>query len=101
WLPIDAKFPKESYERLMDAHERADEEAIRQAGNAFEKVVEQEARRIAQKYVAPPYTTDFALMFVPTEGLYAEILRQPGLFDRLQSARVNVAGPANLAALLN
>lgn len=101
WLPIDAKFPKESYERLMDAYERADEEAIRQAAAAFEKAVELEARRIAEKYVAPPHTTDFAIMFVPTEGLYAEVLRRPGLFDRLQALRISVAGPANLAALLN
>ncbi len=101
WLPIDAKFPKEAFERLMDAHERADEEAIRQAGAAFERVVELEARRIAGKYVAPPHTTDFAIMFLPTEGLYAEALRRAGLMDRMQALRINVAGPSNLAAMLN
>lgn len=101
WLPIDAKFPKEAYERLMDAHDRADEETIRQAGTAFERVVEHEGRRIAGKYVAPPHTTDFAIMFLPTEGLYAEVLRRPGLMDRLLASRINVAGPSNLAAMLN
>lgn len=101
WLPIDAKFPKEAFERLMDAHERADEEAVRAAGAAFERVVELEARRIASKYVAPPHTTDFAIMFLPTEGLYAEVLRRAGLMDRLLAMRINVAGPSNLAAMMN
>lgn len=101
WLPIDAKFPKEAFERLMDAHDKADEEAIRQAGTAFERVVENEGRRIAGKYVAPPHTTDFAIMFLPTEGLYAEVLRRSGLMDRLMAQRINVAGPSNLAAMLN
>ena len=101
WLPIDAKFPKEAFERLMDAHERADEEAIRLGGAAFERVVETEARRIAGKYVAPPHTTDFAIMFLPTEGLYAEVLRRAGLMDRMLALRINIAGPSNLAAMLN
>jgi len=101
WLPIDAKFPKESFERLLDAHERAQDAELRQAGAAFERVVEIEARRIATKYVAPPHTTDFAIMFLPTEGLYAEVLRRAGLMDRLTGMRINVAGPSNLAAMLN
>jgi len=101
WLPIDAKFPREDFERLMDAHERADEDAIRVAGTAFERAVESEARRITTKYVSPPHTTDFAILFLPTEGLYAEVLRRQGLMDRLLTLRVNVAGPSNLAAMLN
>ncbi|OZI65719.1 DNA recombination protein RmuC [Bordetella genomosp. 1] len=101
WLPVDAKFPKEEYERLLDAQEAADAEAARQAGSALARAVEAQARLIAGKYVAPPHTTDFAIMFLPTEGLYAEVLRQPGLVDRLHGMRVNVAGPTNLAALLN
>lgn len=101
WLPIDAKFPKEEYERLVDAQEAADAEAARVAGAALARAVEVQARQIAAKYVAPPHTTDFAIMFLPTESLYAEVLRQPGLHDRLQALRVSVAGPANLAAMLN
>ncbi|GGW99582.1 lipoprotein [Pigmentiphaga litoralis] len=101
WLPIDAKFPKEEYERLVDAQDRADIDAVRTAGAAFEKGVELEGRRIGTKYVAPPHTTDFAIMFLPTEGLYAEVLRRTALMDRLQALRINVAGPSNLSALLN
>ncbi|AMD48523.1 DNA recombination protein RmuC [Bordetella holmesii F627] len=101
WLPIDAKFPKEEYERLQLAQDAADHEAARVAGAALVRAVEAQARLIAEKYVAPPHTTDFAIMFLPTEGLYAEVLRQPGLVDKLQALRVNVAGPTNLAALLN
>ncbi len=101
WLPIDAKFPREDFERLMDAHERADEDAIRVAGAAFERAVENEGKRITAKYVSPPHTTDFAILFLPTEGLYAEVLRRPGLMDKLLAMRVNVAGPSNLAAMLN
>jgi len=101
WLPIDAKFPKEEYERLMDAQDAADAEAVKAAGAALGRAVEIQARQIAAKYVAPPYTTDFAIMFLPTESLYAEVLRRPGLLERLQGLRVNVAGPSNLAALLN
>ena len=101
WLPIDAKFPKEEYERLVDAQERADLEAVRTAGMAFERGVELEGRRIGSKYIAPPHTTDFAIMFLPTEGLYAEVLRRPGLMDKLHALRINVAGPSNLAALRN
>lgn len=101
WLPIDAKFPKEDYERLLDAQELADPEAVKQAGQQLARSIEQEAKRIASKYIAPPATTDFALMFLPSEGLYAEVLRQPGLLDRLHVLRVNIAGPSTLAALLN
>lgn len=101
WLPIDAKFPKEEYERLLDARDLADTEAIRVTGQAFERVVDTEARRIASKYIAPPHTTDFAIMFLPTEGLYAEVLQRPGLADRLAAHRISVAGPSTLAALLN
>ncbi|ASC62918.1 DNA recombination protein RmuC [Achromobacter denitrificans] len=101
WLPIDAKFPKEEYERLMDAQDAADAEGTKNAGAALGRAVELQARSIAAKYVAPPHTTDFAIMFLPTESLYAEVLRRPGLLDKLHDLRVNVAGPSNLAALLN
>ncbi|SPV10351.1 Fis family transcriptional regulator [Burkholderia cenocepacia] len=102
WLPIDAKFPREDYERLIDAQERADAVAVEEAARALEARVRMEARTIAEKYVAPPHTTDFALLFLPTEGLYAEILRRPGLTDLLQrDYRVTVAGPTTLTALLN
>ncbi|VXC28845.1 DNA recombination protein RmuC homolog [Burkholderia sp. 8Y] len=102
WLPIDAKFPREDYERLIDAQERADLVAVEDASRALEGRLRAEARAIAQKYVAPPHTTDFALLFLPTEGLYAEVLRRPGLSDFLQREyRVSVAGPTTLTALLN
>ncbi|WDD93440.1 DNA recombination protein RmuC [Burkholderia sp. FERM BP-3421] len=102
WLPIDAKFPREDYERLLDAQERADAAAVEEAGRALEARIRAEARTIAEKYVAPPYTTDFALLFLPTEGLYAEILRRPGLTDLLQrDCRITIAGPTTLTALLN
>lgn len=101
WLPIDAKFPREDYERLLDAQERADLEGARAAGDALEKRVREEARRIAGKYVAAPHTTEFAILFLPTEGLYAEVLRRPGLFEALQrDLRVTIAGPTTLLALL-
>lgn len=101
WLPIDAKFPKEEFERLVDAQDAGDFAAVRSAGVALGRAIEVQARMIAQKYVAPPHTTDFAIMFLPTEGLFAEVMRQPGLLDRLHALRVSVAGPANLAAMLN
>jgi DNA recombination protein RmuC len=102
WLPIDAKFPREDYERLIDAQERADPLAVEEASRALEGRLRAEAKAIAQKYVAPPHTTDFALMFLPTEGLYAEVLRRPGLSDFLQREyRVSIAGPTTLTALLN
>ena len=102
WLPLDAKFPREDYERLVDAAERGDVGAIEAAGRALELAVKTQAKSIRDKYVEPPHTTDFALMFLPTEGLYAEVLRRPGLADLLQREyRVTVAGPTTLSALLN
>src|SRR4029079_10024407 len=101
-LPIDAKFPKESYERLMTAWESGDIEATRIASEMLASVIEGEAKRIATKYLRPPYTTDFAVMYLPTEGLFAEAMRAPGLAQRVQSKwRVTVAGPTTLHALLN
>ena len=102
WLPIDAKFPVEDYQRLMDAQERGDPVLVEEAGRAIELRLKNEARSIRDKYVAPPHTTDFALLYLPTEGLYAEALRRPGLADTLQREwRVSLAGPTTLAALLN
>lgn len=101
-LPIDAKFPREDYERLLDAQERADVDAVATSAAALERQVKVEARRIQSKYLAPPHTTDFGLLFLPTEGLYAEVLRRPGLFETLQrDHRVTVVGPTTLLALLN
>jgi DNA recombination protein RmuC len=102
WLPIDAKFPREDYERLLDAQERADRDAAEAAASALETRIRLEAKTIAAKYVAPPETTDFAILFLPTEGLYAEVLRRPGLMEALQREhRVTVTGPTNLLAFLN
>jgi DNA recombination protein RmuC len=102
WLPIDAKFPTEDYERLLDAAERADPVATEAAAKAIETRVRQAAREICAKYVAPPHSTDFALLFLPTEGLYAETIRRAGLVDALQRDwRVVVAGPTTLLALLD
>jgi DNA recombination protein RmuC len=102
WLPIDAKFPNEDYERLVDASEACDAPAMEYASKALEVRVRQCARDIADKYVAPPATTDFAIMFLPTEGLFAEVVRRPGLVDLIQrDYRVVIAGPTTLAALLN
>jgi DNA recombination protein RmuC len=102
WMPIDAKFPKEQYERLLEAAERADAEAVALAGRELERAVRGEAKTIAEKYLAPPLTTDFAILFLPTEGLYAEVMRRPGLADELQRVnRISIAGPSTLTALLN
>ena len=102
WLPIDSKFPIEDYERLLGAQERADPAGVEEAGKALESRLKLEARTIHEKYVGPPHTTDFALLFLPTEGLYAEALRRPGLADFLQREyRVTITGPNNLSALLN
>ncbi len=102
WLPIDAKFPREDYERLLDAQERADAPAAEAAARALEQRLRLEARSIRDKYLAPPHTTDFALLFLPVEGLYAEALRRPGLSDALQrECKVVLAGPTTLLALLN
>jgi DNA recombination protein RmuC len=101
WLPIDAKFPREDYERLLDAQEKADADGARVAGDALERRVRLEAARIRDKYVSPPSTTEFAILFLPTEGLYAEVLRRPGLVDALQrDQRIAVAGPTTLLALM-
>jgi DNA recombination protein RmuC len=102
WLPIDAKFPKEDYERLVDASERGDAFAVEQAAKDLEIRVRGQARDIRDKYIKAPFTTDFALLYLPTEGLYAEVLRRPGLFDSIQrDMRVVVVGPTTLAAVLN
>ena len=102
WLPIDAKFPVEDYQRLLDAQEQADGDAANAAAAALQRRVEAEAKTIREKYVASPHTTDFALLFLPTEGLYAEVIRRPGLFEKLQrDHHVTVAGPTTLAAILN
>jgi len=101
WLPIDAKFPREDYERLLDAQERADIDAARASGDALERRVRLEAQRICDKYVAAPHTTEFAILFLPTEGLYAEVLRRPGLVEAMQrDCRIALAGPTTLLALM-
>jgi DNA recombination protein RmuC len=102
WLPIDAKFPKEQYERLAEAADRADADGVALAGRELERAVRLEAKTIAEKYLSPPLTTDFAILFLPTEGLYAEVMRRPGLADELQrTCRVSIAGPSTLSALLS
>jgi DNA recombination protein RmuC len=102
YLPIDAKFPQDDYQRLMDAHERADQRGIEEFGRSLEATIRSEARTIREKYIDPPATTDFAIMFLPTEGLYAEVLRRPGLSDEAQREhRVAILGPTTLAAFLN
>jgi DNA recombination protein RmuC len=102
WLPIDAKFPREDYERLLDAQDRADVAGAEAAAKAMENRIRQEAKSIAESYLAPPHTTDFAILFLPVEGLYAEVLRRPGLMDLLQrDYRVTLAGPTTLLAILN
>ncbi|MFN5941247.1 MAG: DNA recombination protein RmuC [Polaromonas sp.] len=102
WLPIDAKFPNEDYERLLDAQARADVQAAEAAGKALEIRIRLEARAISEKYIAPPHTTDFAILFLPTEGLYAEVLRRPGLMESLsRDHRITLAGPTTLLAMLN
>ena len=102
WLPIDSKFPKEQYERLLEAFDRADPDAAATASKALDQAIRLEAKSISEKYLAPPYTTDFGIMFLPTEGLYAEVVKRPGLVDDLQRHhRVTVAGPSTLTTLLN
>ena len=102
WLPIDAKFPVEDYQRLLEAQEIANVNSINDAGKSIETRIKGEAKKIAEKYLDPPHTTDFALMFLPIEGLYAEVLRRPGLAEFLQREyRVLVSGPTTLAAVLN
>ena len=102
WLPIDAKFPREDYERLLEAQDRADAAAAEAAAKALETRIRTEAKSIAESYLAPPHTTDFAVLFLPVEGLYAETLRRPGLMETLQrDHRVTLAGPTTLLAMLN
>jgi DNA recombination protein RmuC len=102
WLPIDAKFPKEQYERLLECADKSDADGVAAAGRELERAVRVEAKTICDKYLSPPQTTDFAILFLPTEGLYAEVMRRPGLADDLQrELRVSIAGPSTLAAILN
>ena len=101
WLPIDAKFPVDAYSQLLDAYESGDPDAVKAAGNLLEQRIKAFAKDIRDKYVAPPYTTDFGIMFLPIEGLYAEVVRR-GLIETLQNDyHVNIAGPTTMAALLN
>ena len=102
WLPIDAKYPIEDYQRLLDAQDRGDPAGVEEASRAIETRLKNEAKSIHEKYVAPPHTTDFALLYLPLEGLYAEALRRPGLAETLQRDwRVSLTGPTTLAAMLN
>jgi DNA recombination protein RmuC len=102
WLPIDAKFPREDYERLLEAQNRSDATGAENAAKAMEARIRLEAKTIAESYLAPPHTTDFAILFLPVEGLYAEVLRRPGLMDALQREyRVTLAGPTTLLAIFN
>jgi DNA recombination protein RmuC len=102
WMPIDSKFPQEDYQRLMDAQEAADKELAEKSVKNLAMRIKAEAKYIKEKYIDPPHTTDFGIMFLPVEGLYAEVLRQPGLCDTLQrDYRIVVTGPTTLAALLN
>jgi len=102
WLPIDCKFPKEDYERLLIAYDEGDKEIIKKAHNTFASNVTGKAKTIRREYVAAPHTTEFAVMFLPTEGLYAEVVRQPGLFESLQrDHQIVVTGPSTLAAFVN
>ncbi len=102
WLPIDSKFPQEDNIRLTEASKSADAEAVAQSTRELMRSVTQSAKTIAEKYLNPPHTTDFAVLYLPTEGLYAEVLRQPGMVSQLQQDyRVVVSGPTTIAALLN
>jgi DNA recombination protein RmuC len=102
WLPVDAKFPLEDYQKLLDAQDRADSAGVEMAARALEVRIKDEARTIREKYIAPPHTTDFGILYLPIEGLYAEVLRRPGLAESLQrDFRVSLAGPTTLAAMLN
>ena len=102
YLPIDSKFPQADYQRLMEAQEQSNQCAVETASSSLETSIKKEARTISDKYISPPNTTDFAIMFLPTEGLYAEILRRPGLSESIQrDHRIIITGPTNFAALLN
>ena len=102
YIPIDAKFPKEDYERLLQAQDEGDTLSVEESGKAIENRIKLEAKKICDKYIDPPHTTDFAILYIPIEGLYAEILRRPGLLDQLQrDFRVTISGPTTITALLN
>ncbi|HJX80256.1 DNA recombination protein RmuC [Glutamicibacter sp.] len=102
YLPIDSKLPQEDYERLLDAQESGGKEAIEKASKALDRAIIEQAKLISAKYIAPPYSTDFAIMYLPTEGLFAEVVRRPGLASKLQTEhRVLVTGPTTLMSLLN
>lgn len=102
WLPIDAKFPKEDYEKLIDAQEQANPSLVEELGKALEGRVKSEAKDIRDKYIDPPHTTDFGILYLATEGLYAEVIRRPGLCEFLQREyRVIITGPTTIAALMN
>jgi DNA recombination protein RmuC len=102
WLPIDSKFPQEDYLRLVEASDNGDVTAVQSAQSALIRSIQDSAKDVSTKYLNPPLTTDFAILFLPTEGLYAEALRHPGLVERLQREhRIVVAGPTTLAAVLN
>ncbi len=102
WLPIDAKFPTEDYQRLLDAMDNNDQGSIKSAGAELERTVKKEAKKISEKYINPPNSTDFAIMFLPTEGLYAEVIRRPGLFETVRNDHsVALVGPTTLVAVLN
>jgi DNA recombination protein RmuC len=102
WMPIDSKFPQEDYQRLLDAQEAADKELAEKSIKNLETRIKAEGKFIKEKYLDPPHTTDFGIMFLPVEGLYAEVLRRPGLCDILQrDYRIVMTGPTTLAALLN
>ena len=101
-LPIDAKFPLEDYQKLVEASERGDKDAVEAMGKALEVRIKSEAKDIKEKYIKPPQTTDFAVLYLPIEGLFAEVAKRPGLLDEIQNKyRVLVTGPTTLSALLN
>ena len=102
WLPIDSKFPIENYQLLLDAYEGSDVTAIANAQKVLLRTIETFAKTISEKYLDPPHTTDFGIMFLPVESLYAEVLRHPGTFEKLQREyRITITGPTTLSALLN
>jgi len=101
-LPIDAKFPEADYSRLVEAQEKADPVLVEESAKNLERFIKAEAKKINEKYIDPPHTTDFGILFLPVESLYSEVLRRPGLFEQLQrDYRITVTGPTTLAALLN
>ena len=101
WLPVDSKFPQEDFIRLQEAQDQADPKAAEAAAKSLEKAIIKSGKDIRDKYISPPHTTDFGILFVPTESLYAEALRRPKLADELQKMRITLAGPSTITALLN